>query len=137
MSALQDENQILNYLDLEGKKRAIDEKFFGHEKLRSDSIANGKDVDEEDYATACQELLQKRSDFEAKIKTLLKFGDEGVNLRSLEDSEQRRAEARANAVANKSSKNGTTPQKEPKQGDEQNGCDAHNADWNQIGRAKK
>ena len=39
MSALQDENQILNYLDLEEKKRAIDEKIAHNEKLRDERIA--------------------------------------------------------------------------------------------------
>ena len=58
MSALQDENQILNYLDLDDKKRAIDKVKVSNEKLREDSIASGKDVDEENYAAACQELLQ-------------------------------------------------------------------------------
>ena len=66
MSALQDGNQILNYLDLDEKKRAIDRLMVSNEKLREDSIANGKVVDEEDYAAACQELLQKRSDIKTK-----------------------------------------------------------------------
>ena len=48
MSALQDENQILNYLDLDEKKRAFDKLMVSNEKLRKDSIANGKVVDEED-----------------------------------------------------------------------------------------
>ena len=74
MSALQDENQILNYLDLDEKKRAIDKLMVSNEKLREDSIANGKVVDEEDYAAACQELLQKKSDIKTKIEDLLKSG---------------------------------------------------------------
>ena len=45
MSAFQDENQILNYLDLEEKKRAIDERMVSNQKLREDSIANSKNVD--------------------------------------------------------------------------------------------
>ena len=57
MSALQDENQILNYLDLDEKKRAIDRLMDSNKKLREDSIANGNDANEEDYAAACQELL--------------------------------------------------------------------------------
>ena len=77
MSALQDANQILNYLDLDEKKRAIDKLLVSNEKLREDSIANGKVVDEEVYAAACQELLQKRSDFKTKIEALLKSGHEG------------------------------------------------------------
>ena len=48
MSGLQDKNHILNYLDIEEKKRAFDERIFSKEKLRSDSFANCKDVDEED-----------------------------------------------------------------------------------------
>ena len=76
MSALQDENQILNYLDLD-KKRSIDKLMVSNEKLREDSMANGKVVDEEDYAAACQELLQKRSDIETKID-LLKTGEGGA-----------------------------------------------------------
>ena len=49
MSALQDENQILNYLDLEEKKRAIDERNVHNEKLRHERIENGEDA-EGDYA---------------------------------------------------------------------------------------
>ena len=111
MSALQDGNQILNYLDLDEKKRAIDRLMVSNEKLREDSIANGNDANEEDYVAACQELLQKRSDIKTKIKTLLKSGDEGAILRSLEDAEQRLADARVNSAANKSSKKGTSPHK--------------------------
>ena len=104
MSALQDENQILNYLDLDEKKRAIDKLMVSNEKLREDSIANGNDANEEDYAAACQELLQKRSDIKTKIEALLKSGDEGAILRSLEDAEQRPADARVNSTADKSRK---------------------------------
>ena len=82
MSALQDENQILNYLDLEEKKRAIDEKIAHNEKLRNERIENGEDA-EEDYAAACQELLQERSDLKLKIEALLKSGETGAILRSL------------------------------------------------------
>ena len=129
MSALQDENQILNYLDLDEKKRAIDNLMVSNEKLREDSIANGKVVDEEDYAAACQELLQKRSDIKTKIEDLLKSGDEGAILRSLGDAEQRLADARVNSAAGKSSKNGTSQQKEPQPDDEQKRHDdGHNAD---------
>ena len=119
MSALQDGNQILNYLDLDEKKRAIDRLMVSNEKLREDSIANGNDANEEDYVAACQELLQKRSDIKTKIETLLKSGDEGAILRSLEDAEQRLADARVNSAADKSSKNGTSPQKKPQPDDEQ------------------
>ena len=121
MSALQDGNQILNYLDLDEKKRAIDRLMVSNEKLREDSIANGNDANGEDYVAACQELLQKRSDIKTKIETLLKTGDEGAILRSLEDAEQRLADARVNSAADKSSKNGTSPQKEPQPDDEQKG----------------
>ena len=129
MSALQDENQILNYLDLDEKKRAIDKLMVSKEKLREDSIANGNDANEEDYAAACQELLQKRSDNKTKIEALLKSGDEGSILRSLEDAEQRLADARVNSAADKSSKNGTSPQNEPQSDNEQKGHDdGHNTD---------
>ena len=107
MTALQDENQILNYLDLEEKKRAIDERMVSNEMMSEDSIANSKNVDEEDYATACQELLEKRSDIKTQIEALLKSRDQGAILRSLEDAEQRLADVRANVAADRSSKNGT------------------------------
>ena len=119
MSAFQDENQILNYLNLDEKKRAIDKLLVSNEKLQEDSIANGKVVDEEDYAAACQELLQKRSDIKTKIEDLLKTGEGGAILRSLEDAEQRLADARVNSAADKSSKKGTSPQKEPEPDNEQ------------------
>ena len=132
MSALQDENQILNYLDLDEKKRAIDKLMVSNEKLREDSIENGKDANEEDYVAACQELLQKRSDIKTIIETLLKSGDEGAILRSLEDAEQRLADARVNSAAGKSSKNGTSQQKEPQPDNEQRRHDdGHNADDSQ------
>ena len=130
MSALQDENQILNYLDLEEKKRAIDERIAHNEKLRDERIENGEDA-EEDYAAACQELLQERSDLKLKIEALLKSGETGAILRSLEDAEQRLADVRASVAADKSSKNGTSPQKEPQPDDEQNEHDGHNADDSQ------
>ena len=128
MSALQDENQILNYLDLDEKKRAIDRLMDSNKKLREDSVANGKVVDEEDYAAACQELLQKRSDIKTKIEDLLKTGEGGAILRSLEDAEQRLADARVNSAADKSSTKGTSPRKEPEPDDEQKELDGHNAD---------
>ena len=63
MAAIRDENKILNYLNLKGKKRANDERMVSNEKLRNDSIANGqsKDAHEDDYIAACQELLQRRT----------------------------------------------------------------------------
>ena len=131
MSALQDENQRLNYLDLHEKKRAIDKLMVSNEKLREDSIANGNDANEEDYAAACQELLQERSDIKTKMEALLKSGDEGAILRSLEDAEQRLADVRASVAADKSSRNGTSPQKEPEPDEEQNEDNGHNADDSQ------
>ena len=131
MSALQDENQILNYLDLDERKRAIDELMVSNETLREETIENGKDANEEDNVAACQELLQKGSDIETKIETLLKSGDEGAILRSLKDAEQRLADARVNSTADKSSKIGTSPQKEPQPDDEQKEEDGHNADDSQ------
>ena len=133
MSALQDENQILNYLDLEEKKRAIDEKIAHNEKLRDERIENGEDA-EEDYAAACQELLQERSDLKLKIEALLKSGETGAILRSLEDAEQRLADVRASVAADKSSKNGTSPQKEQQPDDEQKEHDGHNAEDSQEPR---
>ena len=134
MSALQDENQILNYLDLDEKKRAIDRLMDSNKKLREDSIANGNDANEEDYAAACQELLQERSDLKLKIEALLKSGETGAILRSLEDAEQRLADVRASVAADKSSKNGTSPQKEPQPDDEQKEHDGHNAEDSQEPR---
>ena len=118
MSALQDENQILNYWTLTKKKRAIDKLMVSNEKVRENSIANGIVVDEENYAAACRELLQKRSDMKTKIEDLLKTGEGGAILRSLEDAEQRLADARVNSAADKSSKKGISPQKEPEPDDE-------------------
>ena len=131
MSALQDENQILNYLDLDEKKRAIDRLMDSNKKLREDSIANGNDANEEDYVAACQELLQKRSDIKTKIEDLLKTGEGGAILRSLEDAEQRLADVRASVAADKSSRNGTSPQKEPEPDEEQKEDNGHNADDSQ------
>ena len=80
-------------------------------------------------------MLQKRSDIKTKIETLLKSGDEGAILRSLEDAEQRLADARVNSAADKSSKNCTSPQKEPQSNNEQKGHDdGHNADDRQERR---
>ena len=100
MSALQDQYQILNYLDLEEKKRAIDERIVHNEKLSDERIRNGKDA-EADYAAACQELLQERSDLKLKIEALLKSGEAGAILRSLEEAEQRLADVRASVAADK------------------------------------
>ena len=130
MSALQDETQILNYLDLEEKKRAIDERIVHNKKLSDERIGNGEDA-EADYAAACQELLQERSDLKMKIEALLKSGETGAILRSLEDAEQRLADVRAGEAADKSSENGTSSQKEPQPDDEQNEHDGHNADDSQ------
>ena len=65
----------------------------------------------------------------------VKSGDQGAILRSLEDAEQRLADARVNSAADKSSKNGTSPQKEPQSDNEQKGHnDGHNADDRQEPR---
>ena len=130
MSALQDENQILNYLDLEEKKRAIDERIVHNEKLRDKRIENGEGA-EEDYAAACRELLQERSELKMKIEALLKSGEAGAILRSLEDAEKRLSDVRASVAADKSSKNGTSPQKKPQPDNEQKEHDGHNADDSQ------
>ena len=133
MSALQVENQIQNYLDLEEKKRAIDERIAHNEKLRDERIENGKDTDE-DYAAACQDLLHERSDLKVKIEALLKSGETGATLRSLEDAEQRLADVSASVAADKHSKNGTSPQKQPQPDDEQKEHDGHNANDSQEPR---
>ena len=133
MSALQDKNQILNYLDLEEKKRAIDERIVHNEKLRDLRIENREDA-EEDYAAACQEFLQERSELKMKIEALLKSGEAGATLRSLEDAEQRLADVRARVAADKSSKNGTSSQKEPQPDNEQKEHDDHSADDRQEPR---
>ena len=99
-SAFQDEKQILNYLDLEEKKRAIDKRIVQNEKLSDKRIENGEDA-EADYAAACQELLQERSDLKLKIEALLKSGEAGAILRILEDAEQRLADVRASVAADK------------------------------------
>ena len=126
MSALQDEIQILNYLYLGEKERAIDERIVHNEKLRDERIENGKDA-EEVYAASCQELLQERSELKMKIEALLKSGEAGAILRCLEDAEQRLADVRASVAADKSSNNGTSPQKEPQPDNEQKEDDGHNA----------
>ena len=133
MSALQDENQILKNLDLEEKKRAIDERIVHNEKLSDERIENGEDA-KADYAAACQELLQERSDLKLKTEALLKSGEAGAILRSLEDAEQRLADVRASVGADKSSKNGTSPQKEPQLDDELRKLNEPNADDSQKPR---
>ena len=98
-------------MDLEEEKRAFDEKIISNETLREDSIAEGKNVDEEDYAAACHILLQKRSDIKTRMEALLKSGDEGAILPSHEDAEQRLADVRAREAADESSKNCTSTHK--------------------------
>ena len=88
-------------------------------------IENGEDVSE-DYAAACQELLQERSDLKLKIEALLKSGEAAAVLRSLEDAEQRLTDLRASVAADKCSKNGTSPQKEPQPGNEEREHNDHN-----------
>ena len=127
MSALQDENLILNYLDLEEKKRDIDDRIVHNKKLRDERIENGEDA-EEDYAAAYRELLQDRSDLKMKLEALLKSGEAGAILRSLEDAEQRLADVRASVAADKSGKYGTSTQEEPQPDNEQKEHNCHNAD---------
>ena len=80
-------------------------------------------------------MLQKRSDIKTKIEDLLKTGEGGAILRSLEDAEQRLADARVNSAADKSSKSCTSPQKEPQSDNEQKRHDdGHNADDRQEPR---
>ena len=130
MSAFQDENQVLYYLDLEEKNCAIDERIVHNEKLRYERIENGENA-EGDYAAACQELLRMRSALKKKIEALLKSGETGAILPSLEDAEQRIADVRASVAADKQSKNGTSPQKESQPDNEQKEHDCHNADDSQ------
>ena len=72
-----------------------------------------------------------RSALKKKIEALLKSGETGAILRSLEDAEQRIADVRASVAADKQSKNGTSPQKEPQPDNEQKEHDGHNADDSQ------
>ena len=76
-------------------------------------------------------MLQGRSDHKLKIEALLKSGEAGAILRSLEDAEQRLADVRASVAAEKSSKNVTSPQKQPQPDNEQKEHDDHNADDSQ------
>ena len=110
MSAKHDKKEIHTSLDLEEKKRDVVERMVSNEMLRNDAIANGKNIDE-DYAAACQQLLQKRSDIKTKIEALLKSGHAKAILRSLEDAEQRLADVRVSSTADKSRKCGTSSQK--------------------------
>ena len=80
--------------------------------MRNEAIANGKETNEEDYTAACQDMLRTRSDIKTKIEAPLKSGDAGAFLRSLEDAEQRLADARVNSTAGESCKSGASPQKE-------------------------
>ena len=56
-------------------------------------------------------------------------------MRSLEDAEQRRAEAHANSATDKSTKNGSSPQQEQPPDDEQKELDGHDADERQDPRS--
>ena len=79
-------------------------------------------------------MPEKRSDIKTQIETLLKSKDQGTILRSLEDAEQRLADVRANVAADKSSKNGSSSQKEPQPDDELRKPYGHNADDSQKPR---
>ena len=48
LSALADENEIQNYLDLEEQKRCIDEIIVNNEKWRNSQFANGEDFNKEE-----------------------------------------------------------------------------------------
>ena len=74
------------------------------------------------------------SDLKLKIEALLKSGDAGAILRSLEDAEQRLADVRASVAADKSSKNGTSSQKEPQPDNELREPNGPNADDSQKPR---
>ena len=69
--------------------------------------------------------MPKRSEVKVEIEALLKDGDTGTIQRSLENAEQRVADVRASVAADKSSKNGRTPQKEPQPDNEQRKDGAH------------
>ena len=69
-----------------------------------------------------------------KSEALLKSGETGAILRSLEDVEQRLADVRTSVAADKHSKNGTSPQKEQQPDNEQREHDGHNADDSQEPR---
>ena len=103
--------------------------------MRDERIENGEDA-EEVYAAACQKLLQEKSDLKMKIEALLKSGESGDILRSLEDAEQRLADTRASVAADKHSKNGTSPQKEPQPDNEPKEHDGHNVDDSHEPRAR-
>ena len=79
-------------------------------------------------------LRQTRSYIKTQIEALLKSGDEGAILRSLEDAEQILADVRVSGTADKSRKNGTSPQKDSELDDEQKELDGHNADDRQNPR---
>ena len=74
MSKLQDKNQVLNYLDLEEKKRAIEERMAGNEKLCEVSIANGKNVE----VPKGKKRRKRLCCIKTKIDTLLNSRDEGA-----------------------------------------------------------
>ena len=120
---------------MEEKKRAIDERIVHNGKLRDERIENGENA-EADYAAACQDLRQERSDLKMKIEALLKSVETGAILRSLVDAEQRLADVRASVAADKLSKNGTSPQKEPEPDNEQKELDGQSADDSQDPRKR-
>ena len=68
MSALEDENEIQNYLDLEEQKRCIDEIVVNNGKWRNSQLANGEDFNEEESTAECQTLQQKRSKIKKKLR---------------------------------------------------------------------
>ena len=104
-----------------------------NETLSDKRNENGEDVSE-DYAAACQELLQERSDLKLK-KNERKSGEAGAILRSLEDAEERLADVRASVAADRSSKNYTSPQKEPQPYNEQREHNDHKVKGSQKERS--
>ena len=76
-------------------------------------------------------MLEVSSDIKTQNEALLKSRDKGVILRSLEDAEERLEDVRASVAADKSSKNDTSPQKQPQPDNEQEKHDGNNADDSQ------
>ena len=68
------------------------------------------------------------------IEILVKSGEAGAILRSLEDAEQRPADVRASVAADKSSKNVTSPQKEPQPDNDLKEHEGHNSNDSQEPR---
>ena len=74
MSALHDEKQVQNLLDLEEKKRAVDERMTTIEKMREDKIAMAK---------APTKLTQQH------VKSCFKKGDIKTQIKALAEVRRR------------------------------------------------